>query len=160
MDKKLLACLIYLLLAGLIFFGSQKIFNPVNPPQEIVLANNSFIGKQIAKNYYEFSVIDYHRFLIQKKPFVIFFYSQNCDSCQQQNRWLMEMPWQSAARDMPILRVNFQVSNSTKQENDLAKTYRVTQVHTFVAVDRDSNPVIYLQGTQDLNGITKLFTDI
>ena len=108
--------------------------------------SQEFFGKQIAKNYYEFSILDYHRMLIQKKPFLLSYYSPACSDCEKQDEILIHLKAQENLKETPIFRVNIGNKNRDEQIKIIASTYRYEETPTLIFVDRDSNPVEVLTG--------------
>ncbi len=109
-----------------------------NLPQQIT---NGFYGQKLAENYYEFNIIDYHRMLIFNQPFLLFFFSDNCNECTRENQIIHDFAKTGLAKDKIIIRVNYYSNNKFITENELINTYKISRSNILVAVDKDGVPI-------------------
>lgn len=121
----------------------------------IVLESNKIAGQSYTAHYYAFNIVDYHKYLIQKKPFILFFYTNDCQTCIWQHKELIRKFSPSGDFTSPILGVSLNDATTDTSIAQIAKTYHVSQAHTFVFVDRDSNAITYLFGYQPIETILK-----
>ncbi len=153
MDRAVFLFIIYTSIVASLLYLNNTIRKTNQTTVSSITKDSSFQGNQLGPGFYEFSVIDYNRFLAQNKSFILFFYNPLCESCISQSQLLQS---QTSSLDLPILRVNYQYVQTSTEETKLAKLYRVKQVHTFIVVNRDSNPTQYKIGLQSVYEINKL----
>ncbi len=152
MDRVIIIFFVYFGLVAAILWGKQSaLSSKIYSPHDILIDAN-FQGTKLGSNYYDFSIIDYHRFLTQKKPFILFFYENNCLSCIKQDVLLRTI----TSTEVPFIKVGFHAQETVLQGIELSKLYRVKNVPTLLAINRDSNPVMRLEGEQNELEIVRL----
>ena len=112
--------------------------------------NFSPTGTKIAANYYAYTKTDYDAALAAKKPVFLYFYANWCPTCAEQEpivRSLMnDIADQSKLDDFVAFRINFNDSDTDKDEEALAKQFGVTYQHTMFVLNEDGQQVKKLLG--------------
>ena len=151
--------IVYLLLfLALVYLRwSQQILSIIQA--ESLNSNAHFYGKKLADNYYTYSILDFHRLEVQRRPLILFFYSTSCASCQTQENLLVKGSKRSKPRIPVILRVNTDI-DASEAERELSRSYRVSATPTILALDSDTNAVQRYMDLADEQMLQKMFTEI
>lgn len=144
MNKKIilkLALGILFVVAFLQFYTREQTQLRLEDRQSTITQDDRFQGKKLGENYYEFSLIDYHRLLIQDRPFILYFFANWCEDCERQHR-MIEETVNAGRLDKVFLRVNFADTNTDETEKTIGEAYKIKEPNMFIGLDKDSNPVI------------------
>lgn len=71
---------------------------------------------------------------------VLFFYANWCPTCQPVDKNLQENQDQ-LPEDVTVIRVNYNDTETSDEEKELAKQYGITYQHTFVQIDSSGQEV-------------------
>ncbi len=86
---------------------------------------------------------------------VLFFYASWCPICKPADASFREKE-NKIPRDVRVIRVNYNDSDTDQEEKDLAKKYGITYQHTFVQIDNSGKEVSKWNG----GGIDELLTNL
>lgn len=86
---------------------------------------------------------------------VLYFYANWCPTCRPADNNFKENTTK-IPRDVILIRVNYNDSETSEEEKDLAKKYGVTYQHTFVQIDKDGKEVAKWNGGQIENLMANL----
>lgn len=78
---------------------------------------------------------------------VLFFYANWCPSCKPANADF-EANSSKIPTDLTVIRVNYNDTETDKEEKDLAKKYGITYQHTYVQIDSSGKVVTKWNGGQ------------
>jgi len=119
--------------------GEPKIITPTQPG---TFQTNA---KRIATNYYQYSKKDYEAAKAQRHPIYLYFYANWCPTCAKQEPQNVTMfndtGKQEKYQDFVAFRVNFNDSDTDKDEEALAKEFGVTYQHTMFVLDRNGQQI-------------------
>lgn len=76
---------------------------------------------------------------------VLFFYANWCPTCRPVDANLMSSK-NTLPKDVTVIRVNYNDTETDQEEKDLAQKYGVTYQHTFVQIDSEGNEVTKWNG--------------
>lgn len=76
---------------------------------------------------------------------VLFFYANWCPTCIPVDKVFMNQESQ-IPEGISVIRINYNDTETDKEEKDLAKKYGITYQHTFVQIDSDGNEVTKWNG--------------
>ncbi len=76
---------------------------------------------------------------------VLFFYANWCPTCIPVDKVFMNQESQ-IPEAVTVIRINYNDTETDKEEKDLAKKYGITYQHTFVQIDSDGNEVTKWNG--------------
>jgi len=114
-------------------------------------------GTKIATNYYQYSSADYDAARLAKKPIFLYFYANWCPTCAAQEpivRQLMDqISDESKLDDFVAFRVNFNDSDTDKDETALSKTFGVSYQHTMFVLDENGTQIKKLLGQTSLESL-------
>lgn len=91
-----------------------------------------------SSSYIEYSKEVYEQNSDKKR--VLYFYANWCPICRPLDKEISENA-DKIPKDVVILRVNYNDSDTEQEEKDLAKKYGVIYQHTFVQIDSAGNQV-------------------
>ncbi|OGH28983.1 MAG: hypothetical protein A3B41_00405 [Candidatus Levybacteria bacterium RIFCSPLOWO2_01_FULL_37_26] len=114
-------------------------------------------GKAMTKNsssrYVEYSKAALDQAIGNRR--VLFFYANWCSTCRPTDANFKENI-SKIPEDVTVIRVNFNDSETTQEEKDLAKKYGITYQHTFVQIDSDGKEVTKWNGGQTNELLNKI----
>lgn len=131
--------------------------DPENKTETSTATSFSPTGTKIASNYYQFSTTDYEAARLAKKPIFLYFYANWCPTCAAQEpivRQLMDqISDESKLDDFVAFRVNFNDSDTDKDETALSKTFGVSYQHTMFVLDENGTQIKKLLGQTNLEAL-------
>ena len=86
---------------------------------------------------------------------VLYFYANWCPTCKVANEDLQENT-DKLPKDVTVLRVNYNDTDTDQVEKDLAKKYGVTYQHTFVQIDENGEALMSWNGGEIDQLLTKI----
>jgi thiol-disulfide isomerase/thioredoxin len=144
--KRILLVFVGLIILILIGFGFSKSTdkNTKSPTDLSPVQNNEIIKSESASSRY----IEYSQSALQSSSIsrrVLFFYANWCETCRPADQ-NFKANLDKIPKDVTVIRINYNDSDTDQEEKDLAKKYNVTYQHTFVQIDRDGNEVTKWNG--------------
>lgn len=144
-----LIILLIAVLVGIYLFNKPKLeestpdINYDVQINEIDSSSEEALTKSLDERYVEFSENNVEEYSNKKR--VLFFYANWCPTCKPADKdfILKEM---DIPQDMVVIRVNYNDSDTDKQEKNLAAKYGVTYQHTFVLIDTNGEIVTKWNG--------------
>ena len=76
---------------------------------------------------------------------MLFFYDNWCPTCQPVDKSLQENQAQ-LPEDVTVIRVNYNDTETSDEEKELAKQYGITYQHTFVQIDSEGQEITKWNG--------------
>jgi thioredoxin 1 len=153
--KKTLAVAILLVLAlvgSVVFFIFQKKDSAVSTdqePQEIPTIKQATVVQddKSAQSYGSYLPYSSQAFAATATfpKRVLFFYANWCPTCKPADESFSQNA-QKIPKNVAVIRVNYNDSDTDQAEKDLAKKYAVTYQHTFVQIDQQGNEVAKWNG--------------
>lgn len=86
---------------------------------------------------------------------VLFFYASWCPTCRPADANFKENVSQFPD-DLTVIRVNYNDTETSDEEKELARKYGVTYQHTFVQIDKEGNTVVKWNGGQTKELLTNI----
>ncbi len=144
MNKTIIIAIILAVVAGASIFlisqTKQENNNSQVVPSENTLATQSNIGRYIE---YSKSALDQ----AQEKKRVFYFYASWCSTCRPADESFRNNE-DKIPKDVVVMRVNYNDTETDQEEKELAKKYNITYQHTFVQIDSQGNEVAKWNGGQ------------
>ncbi len=126
---------------GLFITNSSK----TNQEAKVSQEKSAMMQKEDSTRYVEYSKIALNQAVNNKR--VLFFYANWCPICRPAdadfNKNTNRIP-----KDVTVIRVNYNDTDTDQEEKDLAKQYSVTYQHTFVQIDQQGKQVTKWNGGQ------------
>lgn len=151
---------VLVIVLGYIFFS----FSKTNSTQKTLVTNktSTTVASSVpttknlnkAGNYINFTNDDLSAY--KGKKIVLFFYANWCPTCKPINEDLISKGL-TLDKDVVVIRVNYNDSDTDKSEEALANKYGVTYQHTFVYIDGDGTVINKWNGggIAEINSNTK-----
>lgn len=76
---------------------------------------------------------------------ILYFYANWCPTCKVANEDL-ENNFDKLPKDVSVIRVNYNDTDTDQNEKDLAKKYGITYQHTFVQIDENGEALVTWNG--------------
>lgn len=165
MDKRIVVfvtALILLLLLGGFFFFAQKRSDdgPVTPTDVPATAtpsadSNNQVGvpqdvtinsKKLANNYFVFERSEYEKAKAANRPILLFFYANWCPTCARQEPINVATFNNLGQTNLISFRVNYNDTDTSKEEEDLAKEFGVPYQHNFYLLNQSGEQISHFQG--------------
>ena len=86
---------------------------------------------------------------------VLFFYANWCPTCRPANAGFIQNE-SDIPEDVTVIRINYNDTDTSEEEKDLADTYDITYQHIFVQVDDEGNAIKMWSG----GGLEELISKI
>ena len=115
--------------------------------------NETMDNKNMSKRYIEYSNTSFENASETRR--VLFFFASWCPTCKPADESFVKNI-SKIPEDVTLIRVNYNDTDTDKDEKDLAKKYDVTYQHTFVQIDDKGNVVTKWNGGQ----ISELLSNI
>jgi len=116
--------------------------------------NGDIKSDRLANNYFVFTEEAYETTKTYKQPVFLFFYSSSCPTCAKQDAIVVETFNNLGKNNVIGFRVNYNDSDTSQAEKDLAKKFEVSDRLTMFILDKDSLEAETFLGETDLATLT------
>lgn len=182
MDRKVVVFVtaaILLLLLGSFFVLSQnrngdESNTPTNVPaitnqpnQATVSSNNqttptdvTINSRKLANNYFVFEKSEYEKAKVANRPILLFFYANWCPTCARQEPINVRTFDSLGNTNLIIFRVNYNDSETSSDEDNLAKELGIPYQHNFRLFDSNGKLVDSFQGDTSEDSLSEKLSKI
>lgn len=130
---------------GFYFSQQPKSQEDAGMKDSVVVDNNEDQITSDMDRYVEYSKTTFDNAADKRR--VLFFYANWCPTCRPTDANLKESQGK-IPEDAVVIRVNYNDTETDREEKDLAQKYAVTYQHTFVQIDAQGNKITAWNGGQ------------